>query len=316
MSTPTDKIAAGLAKRQTSSAPTSIHSLYGAPASLSQLSEAAHKITSKRNKLKNLSEAVRKAIETQRAEIEERYKELGVIREGRLITRTIPENTIRGMIEREVAKVSRAARQTTSDERSKLLAEVRELKAKIESVKDAWSHPVTILDRKTRNSQDRAVIAGNLTGVASIVNALRDAITTGSAPLAMAALMAAEKLSKESRRLVPYSARDVAEAIPNVRDEFTRANQFIAMSAWAAEESELANAEAEGLRSAAEMKMRVGRLRNEMEALGGEPEADDKSEPTPAKPESKPEPVKIDTSKYTISDQEWEAMLEAARADA
>ncbi len=265
-------------QRQKSGGPIPLSDLFGAPASVSQLNDLANKITSKRDRLKALSEVVRKAIASSRAEIEARYADFGKVRDGNHVTDTIGDNRRRAAIEREVTKFARTARKTSDADRSKLLAEVRDIAAKIKSVRDAWANPVTILDRRTLANSKRAVYAQNLAGanVTALTHALRDAVSSGNASLAMAALMAAEKLPKETRKLLPYSAADVAGAIPEVRDEMAKAGQFISLTELAAAESELAQAQAEGARDTSTLLMRVGRLRDEHTALtGGDAEAEE-----------------------------------------
>ena len=319
MSTPTDKIRAGLDQRQKAGGTVPISNLFGAPSNLAQLKDAVQKLATARDKLAKLASDTVAAVESSREEIEYRYSELGKVRDGRVVVDQLGDVRRRAMVDREATKAARAIRKQNSEERAKLAAAVRDLKAKLDSVCDSWGHPVTVLDRRTRLDSNRAILTQNFqdAGVAAITNALRDAIVSGDAALAISALNAAEKLSKESRKLIPFAARDVAEAIPEVRSEYQSASRLIASAEIAAAEAELAQAQADGSRGVAELSMKVGRLKTELKALLGEPEPDDESgegEPT-ADSDVRPAIQATEPKSYGLTDEEWQQMLDAARAD-
>ncbi len=301
MSTATSKIRAGLDahERAKSGGTFNLSNLAGAPASVSDLNDLANKATAKRDRLKVLAESINAAVEKYKTQKTVEYAELGRIRDGNLVTDTLGETRRRAMLEREVAKFTRDARKVSADERSRLLSELHDITSKIAAVRDSWSDPVAVLMRRTLADAKRGVYAQNLAsaGPVAVEDALRDAVIGRNAALAAAALDRLSAMSKDQAKSVRFSKRDVAESL--VAEEWTKARALIAMVDLATEESELAQAQAEGSRDTAKMLMRVGRLRNELSALVPEPA----SLPDDAKP-SNPKPG-------ILSSEDWEKNLNA-----
>jgi len=300
MSDPKSKIAAGLdARERAATGAFSLQSLQGAPGSLTDIQNITNKLTSKRDRLRVLADAVKTAIEKHTAETEARYRDFGKVRDGNHVTDTVGDNVRRSAISREISAFTRTARKTSAEERTKLVAEVRELSNKLAAVRSSWTDPVALLSRRTLADSKRATYAANLAsaGPVAVENTLRDAVITRNAALASAALDRLEAMPKDSRKLVRFSKSEVAESI--VREELAKATAFIMVSEIATEESNLANAEADGKKTTPGDKIRIGAMKKELKLLlGGDPEAEDPDDNSPG-------------NKSTLTADEWEKQLNA-----
>lgn len=293
MTTPQDKIRSGLDahdRAKSGSGTFNLDSLKGAPASIADLQALANKATSKRDRLKVLSsgivDAIEKHLEKKRAE----YAELGKVREGNLIRDELGDNRRRTMLEREVSRFSRDARKISAEERSTLVAELRDITTKLEATKGSFTDPVSLLSRRTLSDQKRAIYSQNLAnaGPVAVESALRDAVLTSDHALAAAAIDRLDNMSKDSRKLVRFSKRDVAESL--VAEELAKATEFITMTEIAVSEGELADSEAEGKRTTAQQKIGLGVMKSKL------PKADSSED---------------DPAKQTLSAEEWERQLDA-----
>ncbi|MEX0922113.1 MAG: hypothetical protein WDZ84_05005 [Rhodovibrionaceae bacterium] len=292
MTTPNDKIRAGLdARNQAKSAGSfDLASLQGAPASIADLQKLAAKATAKRDRLKVLSESIVSAIEQHTQKKKAEFAELGKTREGNLIRDELGDNRRRTMLDREVSRFSREARKISSEERVKLVQELRDISSKLEATKAGFTDPVGLLSRRTLADPKRATYSANLAsaGPVAVEDALRTAVLTGDASLAAASLNRLDAMSKDSRKLVRFSKKDVAESL--VAEELGKATEFITMTEIAAAEGELANGEAEGKRTTANQKIGLGIMKSKL--------------PKTAEAEDDPE-------KKTLSAETWEKQLDA-----
>jgi hypothetical protein len=272
------KIRAGLDARtdSPSAASFSLSALQGAPATISDLNAIANRVSSKRDRMKVLSDSVTTAVEKYRKAKTAEYAELGRVREGNLVRDELGDNRRRTMLEREVTRYSREARKISADERTSILAEIRDAVSKVAPVRASFTDPVAILSRRTIGDPKRSTYTANLAnaGPVAVENAIQTAVITGNAPLLSAALDRLDGMPAASRKLVRYSKKDAAETV--VGDELLKARQYLAKIDLETAETELAYSESEGKRDTAEDKIRLGTLRNELlVALGSDPESDD-----------------------------------------
>lgn len=271
MTTPNGKIGRGIdaLERQKSGGNFNLSGLVGAPSSVSDLNALAELATRKRDRLKVLAESTTTAIEKKRHEIEVRYADFGKVRDGNHVTDTVGDSKRRAAIEREVSKFTRDARKVSDKERGTLIAELRENSEKIAAVKSSWTDPVALLSRISLSDPKRATYAANLAnaGPVAVENALRDAVLNNDTALAAAALDRLDAMPKESKKLVRFSKKDVAESL--VADEWTAARKYIAISEIAVDEAELANNEAEGKSISSQQKIGLGIKKRELANILG-----------------------------------------------
>ncbi len=309
MNTAKDKIAAGLdaLERAKSSDTFALQSLVGAPSSIADLNRLASAMSSKRDRLKTLSDSIKTAIEKHREKKSQEFAQLGKVKlENGSTVDELGDTRRRALLDREMAAFARNARSASAEERAKLMTEIRETASKIAAVAHSWTDPVALLMRQTLSDPKRATYAANLSnaGPVAVENAVRDAVITGDASLAAAALDRHDAMPKESRKLVRFSKTEIAESL--VAQEWAKARSLIAVAEIAADEAELAEAEAEGKRTTPEQKIGLGVKKSQLAELLSD--ADDNALVSHSKP-TEPETKQKD---YRISDEEWAAMIDAA----
>lgn len=329
MNDSTSKIASGLQKREAERKADSIPlaSFVGAPASLAAVTEHVSQIRQRKNRLRVLAEEITVAMNNHRETKSAEYAELGKVRgDNGLIIDELGDVKRKALLERDISSFAREKRAASEPERVKMRQEIDTLAAKLSPMRDSWVDATALLHRMTLGDKRRVDYYATLAtvGPRSLEVSLADAIATGNKALAAACLDRLDALPKNSKSMVRFSRQLAAETV--MADELRQAKAAFAMLDIAVAEAEMEAATADGKRVSTTAKLKVGRLKRELAELLPE-DGDDETprllsdeewerrlnEKWPAK--VRIEEPKIDTSKYKISDQEWQAMLEAARID-
>ena len=325
------KIANGLQKREAErkADSTPLASYVGAPATLTAITEHVSQIRQRKNRLRVLAEEITVAVNDHRETKSAEYAELGKVRgDNGLVIDELGDVKRKTLLERDVSSFAREKRAASEPERVKLRKEINTLAAKIAPVRESWVDGPSLLHRVTLGDKRRIDFYNTLAtvGPRSLEVSLADAIATGDKALAAACLDRLDALPKNSKSMVRFSRQQAAETV--MAEELRQARAAFAMLDIAVAEAEMEAATADGKRVSTNAKLKVGRLKRELAELLLEDDSEDgqprilsdeewerrlnEKWPAKVKPEPKPE---IDTSRYKITDEEWAAMLEAARVD-
>ena len=149
-------------------------------------------------------------------------------------------------------------------------------------------------------------------GPREIELAVKRALVHGDRDLLAACFSRLDSLDKRTRELVGVSKADAAQHI--VADQLALGRQSLALAEISLAEVEIADDAVNGKRIASQRKIGLGVKKADLRKLGIDIDSapGDDGKHKPVKPESKPEPVKIDSAKYKITDEEHQAMLDAA----
>lgn len=333
MSAPTEKIRAGLDAHERAKASGSIpySNLIEVPRTTSEVSNLAARAKTLRDRFKAITEGVNSHLAKYRAETEARFADFGKTKdENGVIRDSVGDTQRRKAIEDDVAAHRRDVLKISADDRASILAEIREINRKLTSVADMHNDAVSILMTGTLGSKRRGEFAHDLehSGPREIELAVKRALVHGDRDLLAACFSRLDSLDKRTRELVNVSKADAAQHI--VTDQLQLGRQSLALAEVSLDHAMILEDEVNGKRIASQRKIGLGVKKADLRKLGididsesaplarSASDGDGKDKPAkPAHSDVKPEPKpEIDTSKYKISDAEWEQMLEAARADA
>lgn len=263
--TPIDKIRRGIRALERGE---NLRNLTNAPASISGFNKIAEKADRKLTRLKDIAAEVSSAVEKERKKIEMRFADLGKSEdENGVIRDNLGPDKRKAMIEKEVQKFRKKILANSADERSAIQNSLRQYRQTVESVKEAWLDPVTILKRKTLADPKRAIYSQNLnfSGPKEISLFLQEAIVTNDLALAAAAFQRLDSMNKETRKLVSFTKNGVAEIL--VHDDYFNAQQYIAMVDIADAEGDMTMDRIEGKSIASTKKIGLGIKKQDFEKL-------------------------------------------------
>ena len=274
MTTPIQKIGLGIdALERAKNAPGKalLSALAAAPANITALSEIHTKVTKARDRLQKIRTVTVEAVREHREKVTSEYADFGMTAndsgQGRIDTLGVTRR--KKMIEASVSTFQKEANAATAEERTKMLAEMREAKATLNLVRDVWASPVGVLMRDTLGSEKRSIYSRNLefSGPAELNQAMSEAVRTSDKELAAACCVRIDSMGKEPRKLLKFSKSDVAEILAG--DEWSKAIEAIGLADFAIAQSELADKEIRGIKVSPDEKIRVGQRLLELEAQTG-----------------------------------------------
>ena len=323
MTTPTERIRTGLdaQERAKASGSTPYSNLIEVPRTTTEVSNLAARAKMLRDRFKAIAEGVHAAVAKHRAEAEETFARVGKqTNENGVIVDTLGENQRRRMVEDSVTDYRKnVALKVSSGDRTGILAEIREINRKLAAVADMHNDAVSILMTGTLGSKRRGEFAHDLehSGPREIELAVKRALVHGDRDLLAACFSRLDSLDKRTRELVNVSKADAAQHV--VADQLALGRQSLALAEISLDHAMILEDEVNGKRIASQRKIGLGVKKADLKKMGididSAPDDDGKDKPAkPAHSDVKPEPKpEIDTSKYKISDAEWERMLDAAR---
>lgn len=274
MATPTQKIRAGIdridAAKSMPGTPR-LAALAAAPSSIPSLFEITGKVTKARKRIHKLRDASAQAVKEQTEKITAEYAERGWQENdnGKGRVDILGATKRQRLMEGEVLRFRKAENAATVEERNELLTELRQARQTLNLVRTTWSSPLAILMRSTLGSEKRAIYNRNLEaeGPTALANAMSEAVATGDKELAAACCSRFDSIGNEGQKLVRFSKDDVAEVIAG--DDWNKAQEALGLADYAIASGELAEKEINGLKIAPTEKIKVGMIRDELEAKLG-----------------------------------------------
>ena len=271
MATSLEKISAGLAQHRNQNFSVTISSFAGAPASLSDLNTLAELSDRRSKRLKEFTDGIIKAVATFEAKRKAELAQVGFETTDSGVRRdTLGDNKRRKILSDDVRKHRRDALAMSAENRAKLVAELRDARAKAAAVADLWKDPVAVLMRLTIGSGKRSSYLRQVehAGPAELENLLRHAVLTSDRDLAAACFSRMDAMAKSDRESVRVERSEVAKAL--VVEEWTAARAYLAGIEIAHESADVANDSAEGKTISSRRKIALGIRRQELAALLGE----------------------------------------------
>ena len=248
----------------------------GLNTSLQTIKETRHAAKTLRDRLVHVRTSLQKDIAAKEARIRREHDEMGWLegdRPGHRIDQLGP-NRRRVMRDAALNKMRKAIKSNVTDELAIARQNLVEQEKKLKLLDAAWASPLTVLNRTTLKSQDRATAQANLNGagVHSVNTAAEEAVRTGDKAVAAAVTMAIDHLPKEQRSLLKFSREEIAASV--IFDEFSAASEQLVMTEYLLEMSKDLTDEIDHGSIDPDRKIRTGTIKRELAAKLGKTEAD------------------------------------------
>ena len=285
-----DRIKAGLRHMEESGSDSTAHmspsvrlaSLAGLDVTLPAVRAHRFKAKTIHSQITKLHTDLAKKIEAEAVEVVRTYKDLGKFphESGLGQGDDLGATKRRQYQDRALDHMKKARRAEVAEKAEPLRGQIREMKATLDLMREAWFTPLTFLYRTTLNSEERLRAHGILAdaGAFQLNMAADEATRTGSRGLAAAVCARSEKLSEEQKKSIRFTREELSSSV--VFDLFHQATEAIEMAGLDLAEAELNGRELVNVTVRPEERMALGRRKTEIAKSLGKPveELDDGSD--------------------------------------